>query len=111
MEAAQLDVRRDDVERGAMVPALLAPVVAEMADVHGRVGVRRAAAHAVLRVGGVLQRGPRLPWVVQPEPENDAALRRQVPDHRVVGVDDEHRRWISRATAARQRSATISSSP
>ena len=69
-----------------------AAVVAQVPDVDRRVLVRSAAAHAVLRVGGVLQRGSRLPRVVEAEPERGAALRSEVSDDRIVGVDDEDRR-------------------
>ena len=66
-----------------------AAVVAEVADVGRGVVVRRAAADAVLRVGGVLQRRARDARVV--EPERDAAGVRLADrgELRVVGVEDE----------------------
>ena len=72
------------------MPARGAAVVAEMADVGGGVGVRRAAAEAVLRVGGVLERGTRLRRVVEAERDAARAVACEVADLRVVGVDDEH---------------------
>ena len=62
-----------DLERRPRVPARGAAVVPEMPDVGGRVVVRRAAAEAVLRVGGVLERRAGLRGVV--ETEGDAARR------------------------------------
>ena len=56
VEPAQLELPRRDVERRPRVPAGRAAVVAEVADVRGRVVVRRAADDAVLRVGRVLER-------------------------------------------------------
>ena len=57
-----------------------------------RVVVRRAAADAVLRVGGVLQARACLPRVVEPEPQRALTPVGEVADHRIVGVHDERRR-------------------
>ncbi len=91
VEAAQLDLARRHVERRSGVAAVRAAVVAEMADVGGRVHVRRPAAEAVLRVGRVLERGSRLRGVVDPERERPRAVAAEVADLRVVAVDDERR--------------------
>ena len=71
--------------------AVRAAVVAEVADVRRGVLVRRAAAEAVLRVGGVLQRGPREPRVVEAEHGAPAVDAGEVADLRVVAVHDERR--------------------
>ena len=68
-----------------------AAVVAEMADVGGGVDVRRAAAEAVLRVGGVLERGAGLRGIVEAERDAARAFACEIADLRVVGVDDERR--------------------
>src|ERR1700751_73980 len=71
-----------------MVPTR-AVVVAEVPDVGGRVFVRGAATHAVLRVGRVLERRPRNARIVEAEghaPWMRLADGRQL---RVVGVVDE----------------------
>ena len=62
-----------------------------MSDVRGGVGVRLAAAHAVLRVGRVLERRPREAGIVDPEAERAAPSVREIGDERIVGVDDEGR--------------------
>ena len=61
LEPVQLELTRRDVERRPCVPARGAAVVAEVADVGGRVLVRRPAADAPLRVRGVLEARPRVP--------------------------------------------------
>src|SRR5581483_11405191 len=58
-ETMQLDLARGDVERRPRVVAARAAVVTEVPDVGRGVVVGRAAADAVLRVGGVLQRRAR----------------------------------------------------
>ncbi len=67
VEAAQLDLARSDVERRTGMAARRAAVVAEVPDVGRGVVVGRAAAHAVLRIGGVLERRAGDPWVVDAE--------------------------------------------
>src|SRR5207248_11305503 len=67
VEPGELDVARHEVERRARVAAGGTAIVPEVADVGRRVVVRRPADDAVLRVGGVLERGPRDPWIVEPE--------------------------------------------
>ena len=71
--------------------ARLAPVVAEMTDVGRLVEVGRAAADAVLRVGGVLQCRPSVPRIVQPEAQRSRRPFGEIGNHGVVGVDDERR--------------------
>ena len=89
LEPVQLDGAADDVERRPRVPAGGAAVVAEVADVRRRVLVRRAAAQAVLRVGGVLERRPGEPRIVEPEDGRRVVCAREVGDLRVVAVHDE----------------------
>ena len=91
LEAAELDVARGDVELGAAVPADRAAVVAEVTDVRGRELVRRAAANAVLRVGGVLQLRAGMSWIVEPEANRTWPSVGEVRDDGVVRVDDERR--------------------
>ena len=67
------------------MPAIRAVVVAEMSDVRGAIVVGRAAADAVLRVGGVLEGGPGNCRIVHAV--DDARAER--PDLRVVAVQDE----------------------
>src|SRR5581483_9157416 len=74
-----------EVERRPRVAAVRATVVAEMADVHVPVQVRRAAAHAVDRVGGVLEHRTRDLRVV--EPEDETATVGELGNERVVAVD------------------------
>ena len=69
-----------------------AAVVAEMADIHRRVLVRCAAAHAVLRVGGVLEARSRLSRVVEPEANRARAPVGEIGDDGIVGVHDERGR-------------------
>src|ERR1700745_504172 len=76
LEAVQLDRAGGDVEGRACVSALVAAVVAEVADVRGRVDIRSAAADAVLRVGRVLKGGTRHAGVVQAEVD----LRAKIAD-------------------------------
>ena len=71
--------------------AVRTAIVPEMADVGGCVVVRRAAAKAVLRVGGVLQRRAGVRRVVDAEAEGVAALAAEIADLRVVCVDHEQR--------------------
>ena len=89
VEAVQLDLACDDVERRTRVAAVRAAVVAEMPDVRGGVVVRRAAAQAVLRVGRVLERRAGVARVVEAEDARAGVVARQVADLRVVAVDDE----------------------
>ena len=77
---------------GSTMVALRAAVVAEMADVHRRVLVGRPAAHAVLRVRGVLQTRSRLARVVEPEAERAFASVGEIGHDRIVAVHDERRR-------------------
>ena len=90
VDARELDLPCHDVERRPRVPAVRAPVVAEMADVRGSVLVRRAAADTPLRVGCVLELAPRVPLVVEPEADALAPRVRERGHLRVVGVQDEH---------------------
>ena len=69
-----------------------AAVVAEMADVHRRILVRRAAAYAVLRVSGMLKTRSRMPRVVEPEPNRSVAAVDEVGHDRIVAVHDERGR-------------------
>ena len=92
VDAGELDLPGGDVERRPGVPAVRAAVVAEMADVRGAVVVRRPAAHAPLRVGRVLELAPRMPLVVDPEPDGLPAGIRERGHLRVVDVEDEDRR-------------------
>ena len=69
-----------------------AAVVAEMAHIHRRILVRCAAAHAVLRVSGVLEARSRLPRVVEPEANRARAPVGELGDDRVVAVDHERGR-------------------
>ena len=66
-------------------------VVAEVPDVRGRVVVGGAAADAVLRVGGVLQRRAREARIVDAEAQRLLAAVRELGDEGIVGVDDERR--------------------
>ena len=92
LQPLQVDVPCRDLQRRPGVVAARAAVVAEVADVRGRVGVRRAAADAVLRVGCVLQ--GRAGHVRVVETEGDAPRVRLADrgELRVVGVEDERRR-------------------
>src|SRR4051794_24896213 len=91
VEPPQLDLTRDDVQWRPRMPAIRAAIVTEMPDVRGRIVVRRAAAQAVLRVGGVLQCRPGTPWIVEPEHARPRMGAREVAHLRVVAVDDELR--------------------
>ena len=93
------------------VAAAGAAVVAQVADVRRRELVRPPAAHAVARVGRMLQRGPGVTRVVDPVCDRAGAVAREVTDLRVVPVDDEDGVGRSAAVAARHRSAMCSSSP
>ena len=106
----QLDLPGDDVERRPRVTALRAPVVAEMADVGGRILVRRAAAQAVLRVGRMREGRACLPRVVDSKDERVPARAGEVADLSVVAVQNKER-FGQAATVCRQRAATVSSSP
>ncbi len=66
-----------------------AAIVAEMAEIGRGVFVRRPAADAVLRVGGMLEGGTRMGGVVDAEGDGPGALSGQVADLRIVGVHDE----------------------
>ena len=107
VEAVQLDLARDDVERRPRVPAGGAAVVAEVPDVGRRVVVRRPAADAPLRVGRVLELGERVARVVEPEARS---LRRARARGRRPAGRRRSRRARRRAEArdarSRQRSAT-----
>ena len=78
LEARELDRPRSHVERRPGLVAARAAVVAEMADVRGRVVVGRPARAAVLRVGGVGEAVARDRGVVDPEPERLGAAARDV---------------------------------
>ena len=88
LETVQLDGTRYDVERRTCMAAVRACVVTEVPDVGGSIDIRRPAADAVLRIGGVLQRRPRDRRVV--DPVHDARAERA--DLRIVAVQHEHRR-------------------
>ena len=67
-------------------------VLAEVADVGGGVHERTAAVRAVLGVGRVLERRPRVPMVVDAEGAHAAGTAlRDLAEQRVVGVRDECR--------------------
>ena len=74
LEPVELDLRRPHLQRGPRVAAGRAAVVAEVADVGGREVVGLAAAHAVAGVGGVLERGARVPRVVDPVRDRTVAV-------------------------------------
>ena len=74
--------------------AARAAVVAEMADVRGRVVVGRPARAAVLRVGGMGEALAGDGGVVDPEPERLGTAARDVGQEWVVGVHDRPRRGI-----------------
>ena len=92
LQPLQVDVPCRYLQRRPLVVAARAAVVPEVADVRGRVDVRRAAADAVLRVGRVLQGRAGDTRVV--ETEGDALCVRLADrgELRVVGVVDERRR-------------------
>ena len=73
------------------VAAARTAVVAEMADVGGGELVRPAAADAMARVGGVLERGSRLAWIVEAERDRVLAQVREIADLRIVAVHDQRR--------------------
>src|SRR5438552_2859 len=87
LEPVELDRPGDDGELGPRVAALRAPVVAQVADVGRAVLVRRPAAEAVLRVGGVLKRGLGVPRVVEAEDERSGPFPCEIRDLRIVAVD------------------------
>ncbi len=87
----QLDSAADDVERRPRVPAGGAAIVAEVSDVRRRVLVRRSAAQAVLRIGGVLKRRPGEPRIVEPEDGGTCMSSGEIGDLRVVAVHHERR--------------------
>ncbi len=72
--------------------AFRAAVVAEMADIHSCVVIRRAAANAVLRVGGVLKAASSLSRIVQTEADGVTASGRQIGDDGIIGIHNERRR-------------------
>ncbi len=112
LQPTELDVARGDVELGAAVAARRTAVVAEVTDVRGGEDVRRAAAHAVLRVGRVLQLRAGMSWVVDAEANRTAACpsaRSATTASSALTTNVVSGGIV--ATAARQRSATISSSP
>ena len=111
LEAVQLDRPGGHVERRPRVSAVRAVVVAEVADVDRAVVIRRSAAHAVLRVGRVLERRAGEARIVEAEDDRVLVLLGERSDLRVVAVHDEPVSFARRATASRQRSATSSSSP
>ena len=87
VEAVKLDLARRDVERRTAEVPDGASVLAEMADVGGRVEERPAALVAVLRVGCMLQRRPRVAMVVEPEGAHGSGVGQgDVAEQRVVGV-------------------------
>src|SRR5262249_12638748 len=100
VETVQLDVSRADCQRRTRVTTRRAPVVAEVTDVRRSVFVRRSAPDAVLRVRCVLQRRMRMPRIVDAEHHRPRTLPREVPDLRVVAVDDERGRPVERANGA-----------
>ena len=90
--------RRSSISRAATSsggrawPQARAPVVAEVADVGGVVPVRVATAHAVLRVGCVLERRrARAAGRRRRSRSAPLATVRELGDERVVGVGDERR--------------------
>ena len=87
-EPVEVDVARGHVEGRSRVTAVRAAVVAEVADVRGRVCVRRAAADAVLRVGGMLKRRPRVTRIVDAEAKRTLSPLGEVGNDGVVGVHD-----------------------
>ena len=91
VEAVELDLPCRKVEGRPGVPAGRAAVVTEVADVGGGVVVGRPAANAVLRVGGVLQRGPGLLGVVQPEGHRAGRARCEIAHDGVVRIHDNGR--------------------
>ena len=62
-----------------------------MADVGGRVEVRRPADQAERRVGSVLQRRASVARVVEPVRHDALPPARELAEERVVGIDDEER--------------------
>ena len=68
-----------------------AAVGTQVADVRGRVLVRRPAAEAPLRVSGVGEGRRGTTRVVQPEDDGASSLPGEVAHLWVVAVDDEHR--------------------
>ena len=97
VECAELDVARHDVQRRPCDVPVRAAVVTEVADVRRGVLERLTAAQAVLRVGGVLERGPRDARVVKPEDERGGVRGREITDERVVPVDHQGRAGPQRA--------------
>ena len=84
------------------MPAALAAVGAEVTDVGGVVGVRRSAAHAVLRVGRVLERRSRVSAGRRRRSEARRLSRcGEIGDERVVGVDDERHARVELADRRR----------
>ena len=75
---------------GPRVAARRTAVVAEVADVGRREVVRPSAAHAVARVGRVLERGPGVPRIVDAERDRAGAAVREIADLWVVPVDDQN---------------------
>ena len=111
LEPVQLDPARRHVELRAGVPARWAAVVAEMPDVGGGVGVRRAATQAVLRVGGVLQRRARYARVVDAVPDGAGRPAARSATSGSSATTTSAVSSGSSATASCHRSAMCSSSP
>src|SRR5262249_23160864 len=77
VEPVKLDLARAHEWSGPCVPAARTPVVPQMPDVGGRVVVRRAAANAVLRIGGVLEGRARVTYVVDAERDGPGSFASQ----------------------------------
>ena len=87
------DVVGRDLRVGTRRAAAVAVVAPQVAHVDGVVAVGRAAAPAVLGVGGVLHLRQGHGVVLHPEVRG-ADVAPQVGDGRVVGVEDERRRGV-----------------
>ncbi len=83
LQAVELDVAGGHVERGSLMPAVVAVVVAEVADVGSGVPVRPAAHETPLGVRGVREARGAVPGIV--EAENDCARAAHAPDRRPGG--------------------------
>src|SRR6266571_6678353 len=73
------------------------PVIAEVADVGRRVDVRRAAPHAVLRVGRVLQGRLGGTRIVDAERHRVRTFPREISDLGIVTIHDQRRVRIQTA--------------
>ena len=101
VEPCELDRPRRHLERRPRVAAVRAAVVAEVPDVRGRVVVRRSAADAVLRVGGVLEGRPGDSRVVEAVHRRQAVLGRE--RSRAAGRRRSRRAWRPRRARRRRR--------